>query len=225
MVPDWDMAWHSGHVVFNRAGIGIEHELDERTNPRFTVAQYQASAQLVCAVASRYSIPLDCAHIVGHNEVPWPNNHTDPGPTWNWPYYMGLVRACGEPRLQPQAYHSAWVAQRSPERIAPGTVETVTVQVRNTGEAAWVAGTASEARLGIVNDDATAARLGYAVGWKTPQRPASQKEPRVAPGGIATFSFAVRGAATGSFRLLLRPVIDGTRWLEHQGIYVDLNVK
>src|SRR5438034_447677 len=29
----------------------------------------------------------------GHNELPG-NDHRDPGPFWNWTYYMSLVRAC-----------------------------------------------------------------------------------------------------------------------------------
>jgi peptidoglycan hydrolase-like protein with peptidoglycan-binding domain len=49
----------------------------------------------VCAIARRYGIPVDRAHIVGHNELPG-TDHSDPGPTWNWNYYMSLVRGCSE---------------------------------------------------------------------------------------------------------------------------------
>jgi len=50
-------------------------------------------------IARRYGIPADRAHIIGHNEVPG-TDHSDPGPTWNWTYYMSLVRACSADRAQ-----------------------------------------------------------------------------------------------------------------------------
>jgi peptidoglycan hydrolase-like protein with peptidoglycan-binding domain len=51
---------------------------------------YRSSAALTAYLCNRYSIPKDRAHIVGHSEVPG-NDHTDPGPNWNWTYYMQLV--------------------------------------------------------------------------------------------------------------------------------------
>src|SRR6266446_4990808 len=65
-------------------------------------AQYRSSALLVCAIARRYGIPTDRAHIVGHNELRG-TDHSDPGPTWNWNYYMSLVNACSWQRAQPVA--------------------------------------------------------------------------------------------------------------------------
>ncbi|WP_345003524.1 N-acetylmuramoyl-L-alanine amidase, partial [Streptosporangium album] len=56
----------------------------------FTDAMYRASAALTRNIADRYGIPKDRAHIVGHVEVPG-NDHTDPGPNWNWTTYMQYV--------------------------------------------------------------------------------------------------------------------------------------
>ncbi len=78
---------------FNRQSIGIEHEFDASAGIRYTDAQYRSSATLVCAIARRYAIPTDRAHILGHNEVP-NSDHQDPGPAWDWTYYMSLVRSC-----------------------------------------------------------------------------------------------------------------------------------
>ncbi len=39
-------------------------------------------------------IPKTRANIRGHNEMPG-NDHTDPGPHWNWNYYMSLVNSGG----------------------------------------------------------------------------------------------------------------------------------
>ena len=88
--------------VANPYSIGIEHEFDPRHAVWHTDAQYRSSALLVCAIARRYGIPADRAHIIGHNEVPG-TDHSDPGPTWNWAYYMSLVRACSAERAQPAA--------------------------------------------------------------------------------------------------------------------------
>ena len=78
---------------FNRGAIGIEHEFDPRRGIAYTDVEYRSSATLVCAIAKRYGIPADRAHIRGHSEIPGAD-HSDPGPTWNWSYYMRLVSAC-----------------------------------------------------------------------------------------------------------------------------------
>lgn len=96
-VAESDTAYHAR--VANPYSIGIEHEFDPRHGIYHTDAQYRSSALLVCAIAKRYGIPTDRAHIIGHNEVPG-TDHSDPGPTWNWTYYMSLVRACSTDRAQ-----------------------------------------------------------------------------------------------------------------------------
>ena len=99
-VAEADTAYHARAA--NPWSIGIEHEYDPRHAIPHTNAQYRSSALLVCAIAKRYGIPTDRAHIIGHNEVPG-TDHSDPGPTWNWGYYMSLVNACSWQRPQPVA--------------------------------------------------------------------------------------------------------------------------
>lgn len=96
-VAERDTAYHARGA--NAWSIGIEHEYDPRHAIPHTNAQYRSSAQLVCAIAKRYGIPTDRAHIIGHNEVPG-TDHSDPGPTWNWGYYMSLVNGCSRQRAQ-----------------------------------------------------------------------------------------------------------------------------
>jgi N-acetyl-anhydromuramyl-L-alanine amidase AmpD len=90
-VAEGDTAYHARNA--NPWTIGIEHEYAPRQAIWHTDAQYRSSAALVCAIARRYGIPIDRNHIVGHNELPG-TDHADPGPTWNWNYYMSLVRGC-----------------------------------------------------------------------------------------------------------------------------------
>jgi N-acetyl-anhydromuramyl-L-alanine amidase AmpD len=94
-VAESDTAYHA--TIANPWSIGIEHEFDRRYGIYHTDAQYRSSARLVCAIASRYGIPVDRNHIIGHNEVPG-STHSDPGPWWNWNYFMSLVSDCSTVR-------------------------------------------------------------------------------------------------------------------------------
>jgi N-acetyl-anhydromuramyl-L-alanine amidase AmpD len=91
-VPTRDIAYHAGNFWFNIHSIGIEHEGFMAQGARwYTEAMYRASARLVRWLADRYGIPLDRAHILGHEEVP--GMHFDPGPFWDWKHYFDLLRA------------------------------------------------------------------------------------------------------------------------------------
>ena len=91
LVAETDTAYHARDA--NPWTIGIEHEFYVRQGILHTEAQYRSSALLVCAIARRYNIPIDRDHIVGHRELP-NQFHGDPGPLWDWPHYMYLVRNC-----------------------------------------------------------------------------------------------------------------------------------
>jgi hypothetical protein len=87
---------------FNETSIGVEH-VGFAVAPAgyFTEELYERSANLIGWVAWKYHIPVDRAHILGHDNIPasvdTPHvQHWDPGPSWDWPYYMALVRAAYE---------------------------------------------------------------------------------------------------------------------------------
>ncbi|WP_326823368.1 N-acetylmuramoyl-L-alanine amidase [Streptosporangium sp. NBC_01756] len=88
MVREKDRAWHARD--WNSRSVGIEHEGYVDNASWFTDAMYRASAALTRNIADRYNIPKDRTHIVGHVEVPG-NDHTDPGPYWDWAKYMQYV--------------------------------------------------------------------------------------------------------------------------------------
>jgi N-acetyl-anhydromuramyl-L-alanine amidase AmpD len=101
MVREKDEAWHAGNGTVNATSIGIEHEAFTTNCAWYTDSMYRSSAQLVAYLVTKYLIPVDRTHIIGHYQVPDPNHpgqfggfahHTDPGPCWNWPKYMSLVR-------------------------------------------------------------------------------------------------------------------------------------
>ncbi len=84
---------------FNETSIGVEH-VGFAVAPAgyFNQQLYERSADLVGWTAWKYHIPVDRAHILGHDNIPNSVDdphvqHWDPGPSWDWPYYMTLVRA------------------------------------------------------------------------------------------------------------------------------------
>jgi len=100
MVSEKDIAWHAGNWDYNTRAIGIEHEGYASKN-LYTIPEYRASAELAGSICSRWGVPMDRAHIIGHYQVPDPNHpglfggtdhHTDPGPYWNWTLYIRLAQ-------------------------------------------------------------------------------------------------------------------------------------
>lgn len=90
MVSDKDKAWHSGTQKYNAEGIGIEHEGWAHKNT-WTDLQYRASAKLTRYLCLQYNIPMDRAHIISHAQIA-PKRRSDPGPYFDWDYYLKLVR-------------------------------------------------------------------------------------------------------------------------------------
>ena len=121
-------------------------------------------------------------------------------------------------------YHSAWIDESPFPTLAPGATTQLTLHFKNTGTATWQKGVAgAQANLGINGDDSTFGTLGMGVNWLSSNRVAAQSEASVPPGATATFTFTVRAPmAQGRYRLPLRPVVDGTTWLDDQGIYLDV---
>lgn len=68
-VYESDTAYHAGAWPMNLRAIGIEHEdAGDPTAPR-PAALYAASARLIAAIAGRWGIPIDSAHVIPHREV------------------------------------------------------------------------------------------------------------------------------------------------------------
>ena len=94
-----DVAWQAGNWYINSKSIGLEHEGFAADGSWYTEALYRSSAKLVRYLADKYDVPLDRAHIIGHDNVPGtvPSTvagmHWDPGPYWNWSHYFDLLGA------------------------------------------------------------------------------------------------------------------------------------
>jgi uncharacterized protein YkwD len=123
------------------------------------------------------------------------------------------------------SYHSKWASQSAYPTLRVGQTSTpLTISFTNTGSSPWVKGVlGQEARLGINLDDVTWAALG--VNWPFASRVALQSEASVAAGQNATFAFQVKAPTTpGVYSIHLRPVIDGTTWMEDEGVFLIITV-
>jgi len=103
MVRNKDVSWAVGDWYLNPIGINIEHVGYAATGSSwYTPQMYKASATLVKWLAQKYNISTDRSHIIGHDEAPalsptrMATQHADPGPFWNWNYYMGLIHGVSE---------------------------------------------------------------------------------------------------------------------------------
>lgn len=103
MVRNEDVSWGVNDWYLNPIGINIEHVgFAASGSTWYTPAMYKASATLVKWLSQKYNITTDRSHIIGHDNAPtlsasrMPGQHWDPGPFWNWNYYMGLIHGVPE---------------------------------------------------------------------------------------------------------------------------------
>ena len=120
-VPESYTAWHAGNYYYNQRSVGIEHVGTAADPNGYADGLYAKSTALVKSIRTRWTVPLDRAHIVGHYQIPDGNvlaesapacsdtlgncetsasyggadNHRDPGYNWQWCQYMqGLGGSC-----------------------------------------------------------------------------------------------------------------------------------
>jgi MYXO-CTERM domain-containing protein len=113
-VHETDTAWHAGNWQYNIHSVGIEHVGVASDPAGYSDGLYEASRALVTNIRTRWSVPLDRTHIIGHYQVPngtniaessppctdtldacetsanygGASNHRDPGYYWQWCQYM-----------------------------------------------------------------------------------------------------------------------------------------
>ena len=133
----------------------------------------------------------------------------------------GQVPAASMNQALIPGWHSTWQQQSAYLVMAPGQVADFWIRFSNSGTETWQRGVwGKQANLGLNGDDKLPYRLGMAADWLWDDRIATTTAPTVAPGEIAEFRFKVRAPMDlGTYRLNLRPVIDGTVWMEDQGVF------
>jgi hypothetical protein len=125
----------------------------------------------------------------------------------------------------PPSYHARFSAQSAYPVASRGQTVQWVVAFTNTGATGWSTSGANALRVGTSQPLDSPSLLASAR-WIAPSRPAQQTTTFVGPGQDAWFIVELTAPTTpGTYRLYLRPVIDGVTWLEDAGVYVDLAVR
>lgn len=127
---------------------------------------------------------------------------------------------------QPLA-RSKWITQSPYPVLRPGEVTEIWFAFRNSGTAPWVRGQwGAQVNLGLSGDNKEPYRLGMNVDWPWDDRAAVQSESIVRSGEIGVFRLKLRApSAPGVYRFGVRPVMDGTRWLDDEGVFLVVTVR
>jgi N-acetyl-anhydromuramyl-L-alanine amidase AmpD len=184
LVPLHDIAWHAGNWAYNVRSVGIENVGYTDDPAGFTWPEYRASARLAAVIARRSLIPIDRRHIIGHYQVPNPNDplqgggidsHTDPGRFWKWNLFMGLIRRFAYPERFVKHEHVGLQVESSTLYGGQTIAGNVPWRTRVAGPVTRVAfvPTAPRAR-----GRATASRCGCATSRSRSRRSASSRGSR-----------------------------------------------
>ncbi|MCA9608845.1 MAG: N-acetylmuramoyl-L-alanine amidase, partial [Myxococcales bacterium] len=206
MVRESLKAWHVGN--YNSRSIGIEHEGYVSDPGRwYTESMYRASAALTRHLCTKYGIPMDRTHIIGHSEAPGAT-HTDPGSGWDWGRYMDMVRGVPEG----PAYDASYSGQSVPAEMTSGDREVAWVEMRNDGRATW---SLDNTRIGTSAPQDHASPFFDAENWMNDHRASGADHSDYSTGRVGRFTFMVTApevtedtTITDTFRL----VQEGVTW-------------
>ena len=134
-------------------------------------------------------------------------------------------------------FHAAWYGQSGYPTLCPGERSTATVAYYNSGSRGWVQGRMGEvAYLGTWRPEpgqdmpsplgGDGAYGSPDTAWPRYDRIAVQPAPYVGPAQVAWFQFTIQAPSTpGTYRLYLRPLIEGAAWLEDYGVFWIVTVR
>ena len=136
-----------------------------------------------------------------------------------------VVDATVAPPAPARSYHAAFAAESAYPVAAPGQVVQWVIAFTNTGATGWSIDSGTPLRIGTARPQDAPSPLATAT-WISANRPAQQTTSYVGPGQQAWFVIELAApTAPGTYRLNVRPVIEGVQWLEDAGAYVDLTVR
>ena len=128
-------------------------------------------------------------------------------------------------------FHASWFGQSGYMSLCPGERATATVAYFNSGSRGWVSGRMGEvAYLGTWDSEpgqdqpsilgGDGQRGSPATDWPRFDRVAVQPAAYVGPRQIAWFQFSVQAPSVpGTYRLGIRPVVEGATWMEDFGAF------
>ena len=137
-------------------------------------------------------------------------------------------------------FHAAWYGQSGYPALCPGQVSRAVVAYYNSGSIGWYSGFDTSAFLGTWNPEPGQDQASVIGGdgthgspntrWNAYNRPATVPSigrygTYVGPNQVAWFQFTVKAPPTpGTYRLYIRPLIEGVQWMEDYGVYWQVTV-
>ncbi len=137
-------------------------------------------------------------------------------------------------------FHAAWYGQSGYPTLCPGQISRAVVAYYNSGSIGWYSGFDTAAFLGTWNPEPGQDRASVIGGdgthgspnsrWNAYNRPATvpligRYGAYVGPNQVAWFQFTVKAPPTpGTYRLYIRPLIEGVQWMEDYGVYWQVTV-
>ena len=134
-------------------------------------------------------------------------------------------------------FHASWYGQSGYSTLCPGETATAVVAYYNSGTRGWLADTMGQvAYLGTWNPEPgqdRASTLGGDgdagspnTGWPRYNRVAAQPSEWVGPNQVAWFQFTIVAPSTpGTYRLAIRPLVEGAQWMEDFGVFWIVTVR
>jgi hypothetical protein len=136
-----------------------------------------------------------------------------------------------------RGFHASWYGQSGYATLCPGQTAPAVVAYYNSGTQGWLAGALGQvAYLGTWDPEPgqdRATSLGGDgtggspnTGWPRFNRLAVQPAEWVGPNQVAWFQFTiVAPTLPGTYRLSIRPLIEGAQWMEDYGVFWYVTVK
>lgn len=148
----------------------------------------------------------------------------------------GIPPPAAVPSGQP-GFHASWYGQSGYPTLCAGDRSIATVAYYNSGSTGWVLGRMGEvAYLGTWSpspgQDQPSPLGGDGqqgspnTGWPRYDRVAIQPAAYVGPNQVAWFQFTIQApSAPGTYRLYIRPLVEGAQWMEDIGVYWYVTVR
>ena len=137
-------------------------------------------------------------------------------------------------------FHAAWYGQSGYPTLCPGQISRAVVAYYNSGSLGWAVAPNTAAYLGTWNPEPGQDQPSLIGGngthgspntrWTEYNRPATlpvigRYGTYVGPGQVAWFQFTVKAPPVpGTYRLYIRPLIEGVQWMEDYGVYWQVTV-
>ncbi|HEV8669225.1 MAG TPA: hypothetical protein VGS01_00655 [Candidatus Limnocylindria bacterium] len=134
-------------------------------------------------------------------------------------------------------FHANWFGQSGYPTLCPGEQSTAVVAYYNSGSLGWVSNKMGEMaflgtwepspgqdKFSLLGGDGT--NGSPSTGWPRYNRVAAQPADYVGPGQVSWFQFKIQAPqAPGTYKLYIRPLIEGAQWMEDFGVFWQVTVK